>query len=89
MEQKNKELSIDFFKEYKKCREKGVPEELAVLSVLSDIADWKDKQIKERSVDLSYLTSWYISSIDNTVPPVWTDEHLEELLKDFYIIPKY
>lgn len=33
------------------------------------------------------LACWYQSSIDET-PPVWTDEHLEELLNDFYVIPK-
>ncbi|MCM1167225.1 MAG: hypothetical protein NC401_14555, partial [Ruminococcus sp.] len=30
----------------------------------------------------------YISSIDETRPPVWTEEHIEELLGDFLVIPK-
>lgn len=33
------------------------------------------------------LACWYQSSIDDK-PPVWTDEHIEELLNDFYVIPK-
>lgn len=33
------------------------------------------------------LACWYQNSVDET-PPIWTDEHLEELLNDFYIIPK-
>ena len=33
------------------------------------------------------LSCWYQNSVDET-PPIWTDEHLEELLNDFYIIPK-
>lgn len=33
------------------------------------------------------LACWYQSSVDDT-PPIWTDEHLEELLNDFYVIPK-
>ena len=44
--------------------------------------------IKEKAVDFGYLSDWYINSIDNTIPPVWTDEHIEELLNDFYVIPK-
>lgn len=39
-------------------------------------------------VDLSYLEDWYINSIDETKEPVWTIEHLEELLNDFILIPK-
>lgn len=33
------------------------------------------------------IACWYQNSVDDT-PPIWTDEHLEELLNDFYIIPK-
>lgn len=42
----------------------------------------------DKAVDIGYLGDWYQSSIDTTVPPVWTDEHLEELCNDFIIIPK-
>ena len=31
------------------------------------------------------LACWYQSSVD-AMPPIWTDEHLEELLNDFYVI---
>ena len=33
------------------------------------------------------LTDWYISSVDDN-PPIWTDEHIYELMNDFYVIPK-
>ena len=42
----------------------------------------------DKAVDIGYLGDWYQSSIDTTVPPIWTDEHLEELCKDFIVIPK-
>lgn len=42
----------------------------------------------DKAVDIGYLGDWYQSSIDTTVPPVWTNEHLEELCNDFIIIPK-
>lgn len=46
---------------------------------------------KYLDVDAAYdsgtLTDWYISSVDDN-PPVWTDEHIYELMNDFYIIPK-
>ena len=34
------------------------------------------------------LTDWYISSVSDDDTPVWTDEHIEELCNDFYVIPK-
>lgn len=42
----------------------------------------------EDAYDYQTLKDWYINSIDSTISPVWTGEHLEELLNDFYIIPK-
>lgn len=41
------------------------------------------------AMDETTLTDWYISSVDNIFEtPVWTEEHIEELLNDFYVIPK-
>ena len=42
----------------------------------------------DKAVDIGYLGDWYQSSIDTTVPPIWTDEHLEELCNDFILVPK-
>lgn len=39
------------------------------------------------SYDIGTLEDWYISSTDGSAP-VWTEDHLEELLNDFYVIPK-
>lgn len=41
----------------------------------------------DAAYDIDTLTCWYISSV-GAEPPVWTDEHIEELLTDFYVIPK-
>lgn len=38
-------------------------------------------------VDKPYLIDWYISSVDGS-EPVWTEKHIDELLYDFYLIPK-
>lgn len=35
-----------------------------------------------------YLSDWYINSVGFGDTPVWTEEHLEELFNDFYLIPK-
>lgn len=43
--------------------------------------------IEQLSVGMGYLTQWYQSSVDAS-PPIWTDEHIKELFKDFYLIPK-
>ena len=50
---------------------------------------WKPTYIDiSESVDEGYLTDWYISSVSADDSPVWTDEHISELVNDFYIIPK-
>lgn len=37
--------------------------------------------------DFGTLYDWYITSVDDS-DPVWTEAHIEELLNDFYVIPK-
>lgn len=44
--------------------------------------------LNEIGVSVGYLQDWYQNSIDNTIPPIWTDEHLKELCNDFIVIPK-
>lgn len=41
----------------------------------------------DTAYDSDSLTVWYISSVGSETP-VWTDKHIEELLNDFYVIPK-
>jgi hypothetical protein len=44
---------------------------------------------REAAYDYNTLECWYQDSLLNpNSPPVWTNEHLEELLNDFYLIPK-
>lgn len=45
------------------------------------------KKIEDLSVSEGYLTDWYITSVDGN-KPIWTEAHIEELFKDFYLIPK-
>ena len=49
-------------------------------------ARWADEN--PNAIDFAYLQNWYQDSIDTTKEPIWTDKHLEELFKDFYLIPK-
>lgn len=44
--------------------------------------------IKNNAVDEGFLQDWYQSSVSETDTPVWTDEHIEEVVGDFYLIPK-
>ena len=46
-----------------------------------------EKILKEMAVDEGYLTDWYINSTDDS-DPVWTEEHIKELVGDFILIPK-
>lgn len=34
------------------------------------------------------LKDWYQHSVDTTVEPVWSDAHIEEVVKDYWLIPK-
>ena len=34
------------------------------------------------------LKDWYQHSVDTTVEPVWTDKHIKEVVKDYWMIPK-
>ena len=42
----------------------------------------------EKAMDKSTLYDWYVTSVKQKDTPVWTGEHIEELLNDFYVIPK-
>lgn len=49
----------------------------------------EEKKIVEAlAYTMNDLHSWYQQSIDETVPPIWTDGHIEELFNDFYLVPK-
>ena len=43
--------------------------------------------LEQEAYDQATLADWYISSVDKT-PPIWTEAHIEELVNDFYIIPR-
>lgn len=45
------------------------------------------KWMSGHGVSLSHLIAWYIQSVD-AHEPAWTKEHLEELVKDYILIPK-
>ena len=42
----------------------------------------------EKAMDESTLYDWYVTSVKQKDTPVWTGEHIEELLNDFYVMPK-
>ena len=46
------------------------------------------KNLLDTAYDFSTLADWYISSVNAKDTPLWTEEHLTELLNDFYLIPK-
>lgn len=45
--------------------------------------DW----LENNCADEGLLQDWYQSSVDKS-NPVWTDEHISELMNDFYVVPK-
>ena len=78
-------------KEFQKAN-KGLAKTIENLEIENDILrEAKQevaKEIFEQAFDYPTLADWYISSVNDKDTPVWTDEHIEELLNDFYVIPK-
>ena len=52
-----------------------------------DAYEEKELEIQNKAVDFSYLHNWFIDSV-GTEEPVWTNDHIEELLDGFIVIPK-
>lgn len=50
-------------------------------------AAWQKQQLLNSAWDEASLKQWYIANVDAN-PPVWTDEHIEELCKDFILVKK-
>ena len=46
------------------------------------------KFLEEESHDEGELAEWYITSVSQDDPPVWTEAHLRELVQDYWLIPK-
>lgn len=42
----------------------------------------------DTAYDSGTLHNWYIDSVSENDSPVWTEEHIDELINDFYIIPR-
>lgn len=38
--------------------------------------------------DKDTLIDWFINSVSATDEPIWTDRHIEELVNDFYVVPR-
>ena len=47
-----------------------------------------DEVISGIPIGYGDLADWYISSVNGYDTPLWTEEHIEELFIDFYLIPK-
>ena len=42
----------------------------------------------DEAVSAGYLENWYIDRVASDREPVWTENHIEELIEDFIVIPK-
>ena len=75
---------LEELKRYKDLEEQGR------LLVLPCGAGKDEKRLVdlEKAMDESTLYDWYVTSVTQEDTPVWTGEHIEELLNDFYVIPK-
>lgn len=43
--------------------------------------------VDSSAYDYGTLADWLISSV-GPEPPVWTEPHIDELIEDFYVVPK-
>jgi len=47
-----------------------------------------DRALESESWDRATLTDWFINSVVGRTGAEWTEEQIEELLKDFYVIKR-
>ena len=52
-----------------------------------DAYEDKEVNIQNKAVDHGYLCDWFIHSV-GAEEPVWTEDHIDELLENFIVIPK-
>ena len=78
---------IDWLEELKRYRDL---EEQGRLLVLPRKVGKNEKRLVdlEKAMDENTLYDWYVTSVVKKDTPVWTGGHIEELLNDFYVIPK-
>lgn len=60
----------------KKCAEKLMQDTINYINGYNDCMTKSD------------MMDWYINSVSPDANPIWTEEHIDELLNDFYVIPK-
>lgn len=67
----NSDLSLEFLKKCQKCRENGVPNDMAILAALQDLADYKDQHPKKGFWDEQKVITWLQDNADSYT---WYDE---------------
>lgn len=75
---------LEELKRYRDLEEKG-----RLLVLPCKVGKYEKRLVDlEKAMDESTLYDWYVTSVKQKDTPVWTEEHIEELLNDFYVIPK-
>lgn len=81
------EQEADWLEELKRYRD--LEEQGRLLVLPCKVGKYEKRLVDlEKAMDESTLCDWYITSVSPKDEPVWTDRHIEELLNDFYVIPK-
>ena len=81
------EQEADWLEELKRYRD--LEEQGRLLVLPCKVGKYEKRLVDlEKAMDESTLYDWYVTSVTQKDTPVWTGEHIEELLNDFYVIPK-
>lgn len=84
---KGYEELADWLEELKRYRD--LEEQGRLLVLPCKVGKYEKRLVDlEKAMDESTLYDWYVTSVSQKDTPVWTGEHIEELLNDFYVIPK-
>lgn len=84
---KGYEELADWLEELKRYRD--LEEQGRLLVLPCKVGKYEKRLVDlEKAMDESTLYDWYVTSVSQKDMPVWTGEHIEELLNDFYVIPK-
>ena len=77
----------DWLEELKRYRD--LEEQWRLLVLPCKVGKYEKRLVDlEKAMDESTLYDWYVTSVVRTDTPIWTGKHIEELLNDFYVIPK-
>ena len=84
---KEQEEAIKYLEESILIYKNAIPKMSKTIETVLNMLKEKDKEIEnlKENIDYQTLCDFLISSVSKEEKPVWTEEHIEELLENFEV----